>query len=98
MLLQKFNINLVKAQGASHRDAEAEATLLSKNTTTRGFPNGTPLVNPLHPNLVKSFLTSITFDSLSEKIKNLRLVINFKFLFQGEYSCRISKKSLPTWL
>ena len=26
-------------------------------------------------NLVKTFLTSITFDSLSEKIKNLRLVI-----------------------
>ena len=40
--MQKFNINLVKAQGA-------EATLLSKNITTRGF-------NPLHPNLVKSFL------------------------------------------
>ncbi|WP_432632687.1 hypothetical protein [Brachyspira sp.] len=52
-------------------------------------------------NLVKTFLTSIkfTFDSLSRKIKNPCLVINFKFLFQGGYSlCRISKKILPTWL
>ena len=31
-------------------------------------------------NLVKTFLTSITFDSLSRKIKNPRLVINKKFL------------------
>ena len=35
-------------------------------------------------NLVKSFLTLIkfNFDSLSEKIKNLRLVINKKFIFK----------------
>ena len=91
--MQKFNINLVKAQGASHRDAEAEATLLSKNITTRGFPNGTPLANPLHPNLVKSFLTSITFDSLSEKIKNLRLVIN-----KNSFSRSIFMKNIKKFL
>ena len=88
----KFAIlNLVKIQGASHRDAEAEATLLSKNITTRGFPNGTPLANPLHPNLVKTFLTSITFDSLSEKIKNLRLVINFKFIISRRIFMQIGR-------
>ena len=55
-------------------------------------------VGKTHCYLTFLTLINITFDSLSEKIKNLRLVINFKFLFQGEYSCRISKKSLPTWL
>ena len=50
-------------------------------------------------NLVKTFLTSITFDSLSEKIKNLRLVINFKFIIsRRKLSCIISKNFLPTWL
>ena len=34
-------------------------------------------------NLVKSFLTSINFDSLSRKIKNLCLVINKNFLKGG---------------
>ena len=33
--------------------------------------------------LVKTFLTSITFDSLSRKIKNLCLVINKNFLKGG---------------
>ena len=43
---------------------------------TRGSPC-VPLGNPL----LFNFLTSITFDNLSEKIKNLRLVINFKFIY-----------------
>ena len=38
-----------------------------------------PLGNPL----LFNFLTSINFDNLSEKIKNLRLVINFKFIHTG---------------
>ena len=76
--MQKFNINLVKIQGA-------EATLLSKNIITMGF-------NPLRPNLVKYFLTLIkfTFDSLSRKIKNPCLVINN--LFYRRNSMKNSKK------
>ena len=36
-------------------------------------------------NLLKSFLTSITFDSLSRKIKNPCLVIDRKYIkYQGE--------------
>ena len=68
LLLQKFNIGLVKTQGA-------EATLLSENIATSGF-------NPFHSNLVKSFLTLIkfNFDSLSRKIKNPCLVINKLFI------------------
>ena len=38
----------------------------------------------LHSNLVKSFLTSINFDSLSRKIKNPCLVINKKFFNGGD--------------
>ena len=38
-------------------------------------------------NLIKSFLTSFTFDNLSERIKNLYLVINqFNFFTKGGYS------------
>ena len=42
-------------------------------------------------NLVKTFLTSITFDSLSEKIKNLRLVIK-KFQTKEDILMRNIKK------
>ena len=42
-------------------------------------------------NLVKSFLTSITFDSLSRKIKNPCLVIN-KNLFQNNANGEGEKK------
>ena len=45
-------------------------------------------------NLVKSFLTSITFDSLSRKIKNPCLVINFKFIFKEDTIMRVSQKFL----
>ena len=38
-------------------------------------------VSILLHNLVKTFLTSINFDSLSRKIKNPCLVINTNFLF-----------------
>ena len=40
-------------------------------------------VSILLHNLVRTFLTSITFDSLSRKIKNLCLVINKNFLKGG---------------
>ena len=39
-------------------------------------------VSILLHNLVKTFLTSINFDSLSRKIKNPCLVINTNFLFK----------------
>ena len=47
----------------------------------------------LHSNLVKSFLTSITFDSLSRKIKNLCLVINFNFYTKEEIIMHNFKKN-----
>ena len=43
-------------------------------------------VSILLHNLVKSFLTSITFDSLSRKIKNPCLVINTKFILRSSYT------------
>ncbi len=47
-----------------------------------------------------TLLTSITFDSLSRKIKISCLVINFKFIIslRRKLSCIISKNFLPTWL
>ena len=49
-------------------------------------------------NSVKTFLTSITFDSLSRKIKNPCLVINKNSFSRRKLSCIISKNFLPTWL
>ena len=77
-------------------------TIKNKFAITMGFPNGTPLANPLRkfaiannglangtqkrkPHCYITFLTSITFDSLSRKIKNPCLVIN------KIYSKRMSK-------
>ena len=48
-------------------------------------------LNPLLYNLVKSFLISITFDNLSEKIKNLRLVINNKLFFKEDFKMKFKQ-------
>ena len=53
-------------------------SLVSKNLIVKIFLQHSESPS-LHSNLVKSFLTSITFDSLSRKIKNPCLVINFNF-------------------
>ena len=119
MLLQKFNINLVKSflsvfirfakifsqysESPSLRGFVAVGVPLAKNRSNLLYldcyaytkSGQTPARNDkfkiynddknnfANLNLVKSFLTLIkfTFDNLSEKIKNLRLVINK--LYQG---------------
>ena len=49
-------------------------------------------------NLVKSFLTSITFDNLSERIKNLRLVINLNLFTKEDIQMKNIKTILITAL
>ena len=51
-------------------------------------------VSILLHNLVKTFLTSINFDSLSRKIKNSCLVINTNFLFYLRRYYEIKKNYL----
>ena len=93
LLLQKFNINLVKSfliafiRFAKNKFANLITRrlqpLVLKIQRKASQCNRTQWVKT---HCYITFLTSITFDSLSEKIKNLRLVINFKFLFQGGHS------------
>ena len=91
LLLQKFNINLVKSFLISFICFAKIISLIKNSLSLRGVSRSNPFYLDCHDflrslamtiknnfanlNLVKTFLTSITFDSLSEKIKNLRLVI-----------------------
>ena len=75
MLLQKLNINLVKSfLSVFIRFAKNQFAILNNNVASAHcVMQGVRQRRPVGK--TPCYLTSITFDSLSEKIKNLRLVI-----------------------